>query len=93
MNTHVFSEITSLGEFEKCLGEAGVVFAIDKADPRKKTLAYGMAFLKAIADEVIPPQELDLVGFVVDMDPKTEELEKFAGALLATKQTTDLPSE
>ena len=93
MKTHVFSDISSYDEFKTCLGDAGIVFAVSKADPTKKTLAYGRAFLDAIKDHVIPPQETEVVNFVVDMDPKTEELEMFAGALLATRQSTDLPSE
>jgi hypothetical protein len=82
MTTYVFSEITNLGEFKTCVGEVGVVLAINKSDPNKVSLA-----------DVIPPDEGEVVGFLVDMDPRTREFERFKGALTAIRQSTGLSSK
>ena len=90
MTTFDVSEITSLDEFKEKLGEAGVVFAVDKTNPENRHLLLGRATLAAIAQETIPPQPIEVVGFEMNMAQECSDYEKLVAALLTTRGVCEM---
>lgn len=83
-NTILFSSIKSLEEFQEITKGAQIIWARDKRTGND-SLVYGKSFLEAIAQEVMPPQELrKIVRFVIDFSSKKTELERLLTAVEVT---------
>jgi hypothetical protein len=77
-----YAALESLTEFQEAVGGATVIFAVD-TNGENGTIVFGRELFRAIAAEVIPPQECAFVAFAVDFD--TIQMEHLLAAVQVAK--------
>lgn len=85
-----FSAIESLDEFKSIVADATLIMAVDKYGTNKgNSVVFGLEVIQAIANEVIPPQQMVKVVFGIDWSESSKELENLLAHVEVVKRLHD----
>lgn len=82
-----YSGINSSEELQAAMGNANVVFAVNRHDQTQKGLVWGASWMRAISQGKTPFQDMKMIGFLVDFD--TTELEHLHASVAVLKASYD----